>query len=226
MAVAIVAHTFLANASGLSTSNINIIGASLIVATITDYTGQSAAVLTDNAGNSWTPLTRYLVSGSTVAQRLWYCANPITSASYHVNIDATNTFVVVCVAAFSGVQLTTPKDQGVIGNTNSTTTIQPGSIMPTLSGELIICGVGSSGASNTIDSGFTQIDNGFYSPFFNASLNYLVQSSAAPINPTVTVGSGIDTAVSQASFFAASSGGSAAAWSQRLNRNSSGGRIS
>ena len=210
MAIALVSHVALANASGLSTAAIDTTGASLLVACFSDYTGQSPGVLSDSKGNTWVPLATQ--SSPSVRLRLFYAANPTVGAGHTFAADSTNSFVGLAVAAFSGVAAASPLDLSSGANSGgaSATSLQPGSITPTQAGEVVVLAVGvnEAAAQVAVDSGFTITDDvSFAAAFIEAALAYLIQTSAAAVNPTASLPpSGSPMAATQASFKAAAVG--------------------
>jgi hypothetical protein len=198
-------HVALANAASSSTADRDTTGADLVVITVTDYSGQSPAVIGDNKGNGSPTALTSRVQG-TVRQTLYYYTAPTVGAGHHWTVDGTNSFVAIAVAYFSGAATSLPKDQDS-GAVTTSSTAQPGSIAPSEDDELIVCGVGSDGGSTTPDGAFTETDDVFYSPFFNAELSYQIQTTATAVNPSNGVVGTSNTVCSQASFKAAAGGG-------------------
>lgn len=190
MAVALVAHTLTTGSSSGGTSPaVDTTGASLLVFSIAQQ-GTDVTV-SDSKTNSWTGLTVY---GSTTKCRIFYVASPIVGTGHTFTVSGTSTFSIGFVAAFSGVKLTTPfeSQSGATG----TTTIQAGSVTPAENGALVIAalagGATFSTLSLTIGSGFTRTDAASYitSTNYGGALAYLVQSTAAAVNPTWNPASG------------------------------------
>jgi hypothetical protein len=122
---------------------------------------------------------------------LFYCANPITDAAHEIWIGAD--YFVCGVLAFSGAHAT-PFDME-----NGAVATQPGSVTPSQNDSLIITAVrAAAGSTPTIDSGFTEFAlgnvGGVHIP---GGIAYLIQSTAAAVNPTWTVsgGSGIQSVI-------------------------------
>lgn len=186
-----------ANADAV-TSAIDTTGANLLVVGIASYCQNlpAAVPLTDSKGNTWTSLTVYTEgTGGAGGCRytIFYCTGTISVGPGHtftakgVDITGSNPeYPSINVMAWSGAALT-PFDQqnGAVANVK-----QPGSITPTQSNELLICGIHSwqSTTPNTINSGFTVTDteNFIASTHFGSAFAYLVQNPAAAINPLWT----------------------------------------
>ena len=211
-AIALVTGTnqCLANATSSSLGPIDMTGATLIVAVITDYSGQGPSVLTDNQTNTYIALTARIQG--TPRNRMLYVENPTISATQTFSIDGTNSYVVLCVAGFSGTATSSVKDQDA-GNIGTASTISTTSITPAEDNELVVAGLSTSVASSTVDAAYTEITDSNYSPFFSAAMAYQIQTSAAATDATFTVGSGAENAATIASF---KSSGSAPACTPRL----------
>lgn len=183
MTAALVAHKGQGlGGTGGTTGSINTTGANLIVVGITCSTG--APTLSDSASNTWTQLAGQATSG--LFESLWYCRNPITSASH--TFTAGGSGAAICVTAFSGAGGGIDKNSG--NAANPATTIQPGSVTPTVNGEVIVGFVGNGGNVETwsVNSSMTISDQlpGISSNYFAAAMAYLIQPTAGAINPTFT----------------------------------------
>jgi RHS repeat-associated protein len=182
--------------------------------------------LSDNKGNTWTPLTASTVTG-TVTERLYYVANPTVGSGHTFSDTGTSNFASICVAAFSGVATSSPFDKEN-GATSSASTIQTGSVTPSLNQELLVSGLGWNVARTTypptLDSSFTvsTSSNFLASNHYGCSIGYLVQSNAAAVNPTWSLGSAQSDAARIATFKplvtpgSGGTGGSAASTTMRF----------
>lgn len=145
--------------SGGTTTGITTTGADLIIVALTYYKG-TGANLSDSKGNTWSQLTKYEEPGSNSAVVIYYSSNPSVGASH--TFTTTSHFCGVNVLAVSGSRTaSSPYDQ-VNGNTKgtSTTSEQPGSITPSVSGCVFVTCVMQQGAgvsAPTIPSGYTSI---------------------------------------------------------------------
>jgi hypothetical protein len=196
MAIALVANTGAGlGVNGGTTSAINTIGATLIVAVVSYYTGAAAGgpTLSDSQSNTWTALTTR--SGNTMATRLYYVVNPTTNASHTFTLSGANFYSSLAILAFSGSDTASPFDVESGGvSSGSVATFQPGSLTPSQADSVFVAGdcVGSGGGTLTIDLSFTITNQvawsgGIYVGFAGA---YLVQSGGPTArNPTWTLGS-------------------------------------
>ncbi len=186
---------------GTSSPGVTTTGANLIVAVIClSSTTTGGPTFSDNKGNSWTLITT--VTSATQNTVIYYCSSPIVGTGHTFTTGPgfpNHPFSSACIAAFSNVKPSSPLDKNSgAGSTPPALTVQPGSITPVTDGELLVCVLGTapSGAETVaIDSGFTKTDDVPFNPgnTFGTHMAYLVQSSAAAINPTWTM-SGATTA--------------------------------
>jgi hypothetical protein len=177
MTVALVAHTATAgNATGATSPAISTIGADLIVVCVN--AGTQAVAVSDSLGNSYT-LAASATGGN--AARIYYCSNPLTSASH--TVSWTGAFGSAEITAWSGVA-----SVNAIGQTNSATSGSPGSVLPAFNGSLVICSGASTDAAAgfAINSGFTVDDSVAFSGGvnFGGASAYLIQSAAAAVAPS------------------------------------------
>lgn len=191
------AFVLLANAaqegnSTATTSAIDTTGADLIVCVIGyDLVGDVTADVTDSASNTWSVAG----IGSTTTTRtasIFFCQAPTTSATH--TFTMTGMFVSIAVLAFSGVCGRVDAITRNIGS--SVTSLAPGSITPTLDGELLVTGLClPTTATASIDAGFTISDQvgGTTGQFVGAA--YLIQTSAAAANPSWSFSSNTGAAI-------------------------------
>lgn len=176
----------------VTTTAIDTVGASLIVACIADYGGATASVLTDSAGNIWTVDTeRIQAAGGRI--RIAWVAGPTTSATHTFTATQTGSFPALAVRVFAGTHATPSDAAGTGANTPlGTTTAQPGSITPSEDNELVVVCTATSNSSvaavPTINGGFSTPDAIAFVPSVNigVGLSYLIQTTAAAANPLWT----------------------------------------
>lgn len=164
-------------------------GATFLVAYLAHYVGGGPMTFSDNKGNTWHLLTDYSAS----AQIAW--SNPTSVGAGHTVTGASSGGGYPCMflAAFTGVNAA-PFDQesGAFGS--GTSLLQPGSITPAAANSLFILGGQWNDASgNTVDSGFTILQDFPYTPgvSMGGTLAYLIQSGGpTAVNPQWTTGSG------------------------------------
>lgn len=189
------------NAANATTTAINTTGANLIVIG-TSYV--TAGTISDSKGNVWTPRTVYV--GVVAASVLYYCYNPIVGAG-HTFTSSGGATVTIGALAFSGSAAAPYDKENGFGSPGSVSAIQPGSITPSQTKELVIGMVAwNNGGTSSIDSGFikpseiTNVPNNS----LGTALFYLIETSIVAVNPTVTLTPAADFAsVAFAAFKAA-----------------------
>lgn len=195
-------------ANGSTTGAIDTTGADFIALVVTSYVASGAATVSDSKGNTWSARTYY--TGSVVAAQIFYCQAPTVGSGHTFTCSGTSTFSTIAVEAFSGSTASPYDTESGAGNASSASTIQPGSITPSENNCLIISGTGwNSSGSTTVDGGFSE--TGELSPGggnnFGTVMSYLIQTSAAAANPTVTFSPAYDYAATAIASFKAAAGG-------------------
>lgn len=162
-----------------TTSAINTTGADLIVLALSGNPGTGTP--TDSQSNTWTGLGSF-ASDFNSAVQIWYCASPFTSAS-HTFTDSDSQSS-ICAAAFSGSN-TIPIDTSTGTHNLPVPNSTCPSITPGQNNSLIIT-IGGTGWTNTttIDQGFTVTDFVDLGSVFSIEMAYLIQGTAAAVNPT------------------------------------------
>lgn len=145
-------------------------------------------VISDSKGNTWTFIANYDFFGQ---GHVWlmYVKSP-TVGSGHTITSGTNRSA-IAVGGFSGSDLTAPFDTQTGQNVSSgSSTIQPGSLTPSVNNCLVVSGLYfESGTLTSIGSGFTIFDT--QNPGNSAvSLAYKVQTTAGAENPLWTMSTG------------------------------------
>lgn len=190
----LIAATSCAGTGGANctTGAVNMTTADLIVVAIVNGGANTISSPTDSVGtNTYTQALTDNVSGNYI--RCFYVHAPNVSSSMTFSTNATGTnYPGLAVAGFKG-SVASPLDQTNHAVVATGTTVQAGSVTPTQANELIVPCFGSNGGTNeTIDSGYT-IDatvNYSGSNGQGAAIAHLVQSAAAPTNPTWTTTGG------------------------------------
>lgn len=165
-----------------TTGTFNSTLAKLIVLSLS-YAPTSTPVVSDLMSNPWTPLPERDL-GTGAATRLYYKANPVTSAVHTVTVDGAGITSGIAIACFSGQPGATDQATSAIANTTSLAT---GSVTPTENNELIVTGfVKDHNETPSINGGFAIAGIGNYVPGSNymAALAYLIQTTAAAANPS------------------------------------------
>lgn len=200
---ALVSHAAKANTSSPSTNvslSLSTTGADFLVCQGNAYEATPPTGISGSLSGSFTRLTP-AISGNAWGA-IFYVADP-TTGSDTITI-AGGQFMSLACASFSGVATSSPFDQQSAG-ISSSTTVQPGSITPSVSGALILSGIcpWAYSQAGTINSSFTTTD------YLNATLGgnavdvglaYFVQGSASAINPTWTISGSANSVATIASF--------------------------
>lgn len=176
----LLAHT--AKAAG-TTDAINTTGATLLVAEIS-Y-GSSVGTFSDNKGNTWTGLTIHGTGNR--LNRIYYCINPTSVGSGHT-FTSTSDNRSICVMAFDGTFTAFDAENGATLGSPANS-VHTGSVTPSQNGEVIVASMTFYEAPNTpsMDTGFTLTDNIQPGSTYGAGFAYLVQTTAAAVNPTWTL---------------------------------------
>ena len=186
-AIALIASTSAgsANKNNVTTTGIDTTGAKLIVVAVTGAGNVDQIVLTDSNSNTWIPVTALTAPTYTRAQ-LYYCINPIVGAGHTFTGTRTTSWPVVSVAAYSvtgSVQLESVSDGAQTIST--VTSQQPGSLTPSINGALLATAESTVVATSiAINSSFSKASTDLGSNNFGGGLGWLVQATAAAVNPT------------------------------------------
>jgi hypothetical protein len=191
------------NSGGSLTGAVDTTGANLIIVAVSFSTSGAAPTLSDNKGNTWTGLTAQAnVSEATV--RLYYSYNPTVGTGHTLTIAGATSFSTLSVLAVSGAA-SSPFDQEN-GATSGSSAIATGSVTPGEDNELLAAAAAYAGnGTATVDGGFTVSAQADYSAgnSYGCVLTYLIQTSAAAANPTITCpssGGSTNTAAAIATF--------------------------
>lgn len=192
MAIALIGHAKAVGANGGTTVAFDASAANF-VANVVAGSNSTPPTPSDSQSNSYVGLTRRPAAFG--GSRVWYKASPGVGAAMTFSVGGTGLGNGIYAAAFSGVAVTSPVDQEA-GNASASpaTTVQPGSLTPSVPGCLILVGWSiDAGATVAIDSGFTILDQANFvgGASYGGGLAYLIQTSAAPVNPTITVSGGL-----------------------------------
>jgi len=175
----------------VTTASVDTTGANFIIISVA-YDMNATPTISDSKSNTWTPLTVSSVTGS-MANRLYYSQNPTVGSGHTFSNTGANNYSSVCVVAFSGVSGSSFDKEN--GATSTASTIQPGSVTPSVDNELLITGLGWNSTRTTypptLNSSFTVAtsSNFLSSNHYGCSIGYFVQTPAAAINPTWSLGS-------------------------------------
>jgi hypothetical protein len=176
-------------------------GANFIVVAVQWLTGGSAPTLADSKGNSWTPLTQYGTGPSWT--RLFYAQNASCGAGHTFTLSATGFgYPTLVMAAFSGVNASAFDVENGAVNGGGGSTLQPGIVTPGVDNCLVVssfCFNQGGDYGPGVDSGFSILDT-LPSGGAPGSLACLVQTTAAAVNPTWTLSSGVQRVATIAVF--------------------------
>lgn len=187
------------NSNGFVTGAINTTGCNLLVLGILDYNAVATTIV-DSKSNTWTGLTTRPVNFS--ESRLYYCFNPTVGTGHTFTPSGLGMYPTICIAGFSGA-VTSPFDVENGATGTSGTSKATGSVSPSENNELVITAL-CFDAINTaaINSGFTIMNQVNYvsGQHFGGAMAYLVQGSAAAVNPTWSWGTSTDHSTGIATF--------------------------
>lgn len=207
-------------ANGGTSASVNTSGANFLVGMITSFAGAAAPTYSDgttgcaNPCNTWTALTTY--TGNSRQQiQIFYSQNPTVGSGHTCKASAvTNSFSTCFLMAFSGMLTSGVFQAGTDSgahNAGLTSTIAPGSITPGSSPALVVSGYEGDQSFNLTSVGSSFIIptsgtvNFLASNWFGGSMAYLIQSTAAAVNPTWQDG-GNDNLIANIAAFQGSSG--------------------
>jgi hypothetical protein len=192
MAYTLVSHVHIPGGlHGGTSSPISTLLANLIVLTLTYVTnGVLFPTVTDNQGNVYILGVDTTASATQNGKQLYYCFNPITSASHTFSNASSGTILSVGeVTAWTGPV------PNAIGQTNHALNIgspqQSGSATSTLANSLFIAAMTTQTAGTiSIDSGFTITDQEpeVGGTNYAGAQAYLLQATAGTFNPQWTGG--------------------------------------
>lgn len=201
-------------ASGLGTNGgttdaFDSTGANFIVVTLAMWESPAPSI-SDNKGNTYTVLT-LTGTGTGASACIAYAKNATVGTGHTVTVSASDIYPGAVVAAFAGVDTTSPFDVQNGASSNYGTTKQPGSVTPTNDNSVVITAerFGDSSPSETIDSPFT--GNAILLAYGDSGssqgnlTSYEIQTTATARNPTF---SGVSTSrTAKIAVFKAAAGG-------------------
>ena len=181
------------------TGNINTTGATLIVISVaTD--ANTGFTLSDSASNTWTKVASYgpsIASYSNEFITFFYCISPTTSATHNFTVTGTYSAgsAAIFVQAYNASGTITLDQNTGSAYTSSQSSIAPGSITPSTPNQLVISAMRYDGGghySPFCGSGFTVTDSltDDYDYQYGGGMAYLLQGSAAAVNPSWTWSNG------------------------------------
>lgn len=149
--------------------------------------------VSDSKFNTWLSCTAS--SGGGLTGQIYYVEGALTGTGHTFTVTNIGAFLGVAIAWFSGGAASSSFDVEAINYNSSGPTFAPGNITPTQAGDLILAGWSYNNATTyvSVDSGMTLLDAFPTTGGSNiaAGMVYAIQTSAAAINPTITVGSSV-----------------------------------
>lgn len=188
MAIVFIAQVKGNGNDAFTTGSMDTSGASLLVATFTDIV---LPTITDTYSNTWVQAKRYFPFA--YSSNIYYAWNPIVGAGHSFTFTATDQFGSGQVSAFSGVDTSAnPLDQTNENLAFGSTTVTPGTVTPTTDGQLVVAhdAFDNTSAMETVNGGFTSPafgDLGSGGVYVGSGTTYLIQTTAAAANPTLTL---------------------------------------
>ena len=173
----------------LTTDAVDTTGADFLVAIGAYYDAVATPTIRDSKGNTWSQSPVYGSTSEAFPDVVIAWSKPSSVGSGHTFTftNGTVSYASVSIVAFSGGASATL--DATNGATYAGTSAQPGSVTPSVSGCLIITGMGSRyGTNHSVDSGFVALPNiplgaGVH---YGVSSGYKIKSNAAAENPTWT----------------------------------------
>lgn len=209
MAIAHIAGINGGGSTGFTTSGIDTTGATLLIATISRYSGggSNPCTITDSKGNTWTPMTGWTSSGTFDTMQAWFSIPTSVGSGHTITITkgaGANPFAGGGFAAFSGSKATSVLDLEVqLNNAGASTTQTATSITPSEANCLIVQMLGTDGANySSINAGYTLSFKQDWSggAYVTSALAYLIQTTAAASAPTITIDASAGVGIGTASF--------------------------
>ena len=195
-------------------ATINTTGADLLVLTVSHYSGGTLTAVGDGT-HTWNFLSAYTVGN--VRTFICYAKAPLTTSPSHgFFANGSGTYPACAIYAFSGAHLTAPFDTQTGASSASGTSLATGSITPAANGALVITALSvDAGSPPTVAPTMAQINKPYVGGTnMGGHFGYLVQGTAAAINPTWSWASSQGAAAAVASFLPAVTAAASASASQ------------
>lgn len=188
----------------ITTSSINTTGATLLVALA--VTNSAATAPTDSNANSWVQVT---AQTNAIFSQVYYVKNPTVGAGHTFSLSNVQLCAGLAVVAFSGTDTAANVDQSASANNAGSSTIQAGSITPTVNDEVVVAAIAGNGSTFSINGVYitTNLLNFVSGTAYAVGLAYSVQTTATATNPTWTLTGNTINHAHIASFKASAGGG-------------------
>ena len=194
--------------ASVTTAGIDTTGATLLGLILGSYGLVGLPTISDSKSNTWNQRTRYNSNNYSSVTLYWSVPSSVGS-SHTFTASGAGTFPSIAVTAWSGGHASAPYDVENGATGVGVSTLATGSITPSENNCLVIAGLCLGQAeTETIDSGMTISDsiNFASGQHFGVAQAYIVQTTAAAINPTWGALNGQTVAADIASFKAAAAG--------------------
>jgi hypothetical protein len=206
---ALVNHVAAQARNTVTTAAKDFTGVDLVIAAFQGYPyGGSPSQIKDTFGQTLTPLALLSLSDTSLVQ-LWYLRGGTVGSSqqWHLDSSGGDTYATLEVMGFSGSASSSLLNISNSNTASGVSTIQPGSITPSVSGCLVVCTANNGSTSNaaSISSPYNTPDPsliGASGAYTAGLLSYFIQTAAAATNPTITQ-SGTNTPGPMGAFIAA-----------------------
>lgn len=178
------------NGSQVTTADIDTTGADFIIICKVYFSVNQVGPPFDNKGNVFTALTPQTADTDGSVQ-FWYLENAVVGPGHNFSTSLPGQeFPAMCVLAFSGIVLASANAAENGNNATSVSSIQTG-LISTVSGQLIVTGVGGGQTSASIDSSFIkELDEaGVPAQNYGAAIAWKIATGASE-NPTWSIGGG------------------------------------
>ena len=202
--IALVAHSAAGSVGGntVTTAGIDTTGANLLVAAVAGYSAVTLPVPTDSRGSTITGRT---VRSGGSARMQQSDGAPASVGAGHTATEATSAaYPTLAFAAFAGAAASPLDQQSGTGGTG-VTSLQPGSITPSVPGCLFLAAVcfNSTNTVSVTGTGWVMLDqfNYFAGQCFGLAIAYKIQTGGvAAENPTFSWATPCDAAVSMCAY--------------------------
>ena len=197
--IAYLVSTSLANPSNLAdtiTAPIDISGASLLIIALSNFSigGNCNYGVSDSRSNAYTCAGTFASPGTTSHVTIWYSIP--TNVGPGTTFETYGAYLSMAVAAFSGTAASAVVDAMTGSGQDTGGAIQPGSLTPASSNELLIAvgatyqSIDVSGVDSPFSSHLVQHVASVNGTNNSISLAYEIQTAAATRNPTWTISPG------------------------------------
>lgn len=174
------------DSNGFTTGSINTTGATLLVAVQACVSSVAYGTITDSKSNSWTNKTP---QGSILGSRISFSVPSSVGSGHTFSVSGSGNSPGLWVGAFGNGPAGSSSFDQENGAESTLSVIQPGSITPGSDGQVLVVGAcfNTAGTNGTIDLSF--IEDADITPgsgHVGIYAAYLIQSTAAARNPTIT----------------------------------------